>query len=63
MFTFTDSQKIMAGEPGLPDGDSQIISLYVLGPLGFWTMAPLRSAAKFGNLEKRETEEKKIGDG
>ena len=31
----------------LPDGDSQILRLYVFGPLGFWTMAPLCCAAKF----------------
>ena len=31
----------------LPDGDSQIFRLYVLGPSGFWTMAPLPYAAKF----------------
>ena len=26
----------------LPDGYSQIFRSYVLGPLGFWIMAPLR---------------------
>ena len=31
----------------LPDGDSQILRLYAFGPSGFWTMAPLRCAAKF----------------
>ena len=31
----------------LPDGYSQIFRLYVFGPSGFWTMAPLRYAAKF----------------
>ena len=31
----------------LPDGDSQILRSYVFGPLGFWTMAPLRFTAKF----------------
>ena len=31
----------------LPDGYSQIFRSYVFGPLGFWTMAPLRCAAKF----------------
>ena len=31
----------------LPDCDSRILRLYVFGPLGFWTMAPLRCAAKF----------------
>ena len=30
-----------------PDGYSRIFRLYVFGPLGFWTMAPLRCAAKF----------------
>ena len=32
----------------LPDGYSQIFRSYVFGPSGFWTMAPLRCAAKFG---------------
>ena len=31
----------------LPDGYSQIFRSYVFGPSGFWTMAPLRYAAKF----------------
>ena len=31
----------------LPDGYSRILRLYVFCPLGFWTMAPLRYAAKF----------------
>ena len=31
----------------LPDGYSQIFRWYVFGPSGFWTMAPLRYAAKF----------------
>ena len=31
----------------LPDGYSQFFRSYVFGPLGFWTMAPLRCAAKF----------------
>ena len=31
----------------LPDGYSQILRLYVFGPSGFWTMAPLRCASKF----------------
>ena len=35
------------GEALLPDGYSQIFRSYVFGPLGFWTMAPLRYAAKF----------------
>ena len=30
----------------LPDGYSQIFRSYVFGPSGFWTMAPLRYAAK-----------------
>ena len=36
-------------EPWLPDGYSQIFRLYqyVFGPLGFWTIAPLRYTAKF----------------
>ena len=34
-------------EPGLQDGYSQIFRSYVFGPSGFWTMAPLRYAAKF----------------
>ena len=29
------------------DGYSQILRTYVFGPLGFWTMAQLRYAAKF----------------
>ena len=31
----------------LPDGYSQIFRSYVFGPSGFWTIAPLRYAAKF----------------
>ena len=31
----------------MPDGYSQIFRSYVFGPLGFWTKAPLRWAAKF----------------
>ena len=31
----------------LPDGYTQIFRLYVFGPSGFWTMAPLRCTAKF----------------
>ena len=31
----------------LPDGYSQIFRLYVFGPSGFWTMAPLLYATKF----------------
>ena len=31
----------------LPDGYSQIFRWYVFGPSGFWTLAPLRYAAKF----------------
>ena len=31
----------------LPDGYSRIFKLYVFGPSDFWTMAPLRYAAKF----------------
>ena len=31
----------------LPDGYSRILRLYVFGPSGFWTMAPLRYAANF----------------
>ena len=33
--------------PWLPDGYSQIFRSGVFGPSGFWTMAPLRYAAKF----------------
>ena len=36
-----------AGTSGLPDGHSQIFRSCVFGPSGFWTMAPLRYAAKF----------------
>ena len=32
----------------LPDGYSQIFRSYVFGPSGFWNMALLRYAAKFG---------------
>ena len=31
----------------LPDGYNRILRSYVFGPSGFWTMAPLRYAAKF----------------
>ena len=31
----------------LPDDYSQIFRSHVFGPSGFWTMAPLRYAAKF----------------
>ena len=31
----------------LPDGYSQIFISYLFGPPGFWTIAPLRYAAKF----------------
>ena len=31
----------------LPDGYSKIFRSYVFGPSGFWTMSPLRCAAKF----------------
>ena len=34
----------------MPDGYSQIFRLYVFGPSGFRTMAPLRYAAKFDTL-------------
>ena len=34
-------------DPKLPDGYSRIFRSYVFGPSGFWTMAPLRCAAKF----------------
>ena len=30
----------------MPDGYSQIFRLFVFGPPGFWTMAPLRYGAK-----------------
>lgn len=40
----------MKGVTWLPDGYSQIFGLYVFGPLGFWTMAPLCYAAKFDPL-------------
>ena len=35
------------GRALLPDGYSQIFRVYVFGPSGFRTMAPLRYAAKF----------------
>ena len=31
----------------MPDGYSKIFRLFVYGPSGFWTMAPLRCDAKF----------------
>ena len=34
----------------LPDGYSKILRSYMFGPSGFWTMAPLRYAAKFDPL-------------
>ena len=34
----------------LLDGYSQILRLYVFGPSGIWTIAPLRYAAKFCHL-------------
>ena len=37
----------------LPDGYNQILRLYVFGPSGFWTMAPLRYTAKFDPLPWR----------
>ena len=39
--------KMVLVKTGLPDGYSQIFRGYVFGPSGFWTMAPLRYAAKF----------------
>ena len=39
--------KMVLVKTGLPDGYSQIFRSYVFGPSGFWTMAPLRYAAKF----------------
>ena len=33
--------------PWLPDDYSQIFRSYMFGPLGCWTLAPLRYAAKF----------------
>ena len=36
--------------PWLPDGYSQILRSYVFAPSGFWTMAPLRYAAKFYSI-------------
>ena len=41
-----DRQVREEGKTWLPDGYSQIFRMYVFGPLGFWTMAPLRYAAK-----------------
>ena len=34
----------------LPDGYSRIFRSYVFGPPGFWTMVPLRCAAKFDSF-------------
>ena len=41
------SNKISGVKAWLPDGYSQIVRSFVFGPSGFWTMAPLRYAAKF----------------
>ena len=41
------SDRRLSSSPWLPDGYSQIFRLHVFGPSGFWTMAPLRYAAKF----------------
>ena len=38
----------------LPDGYSQILRLYEFGLSVFWTMAPLRYAAKFDPFKSRE---------
>ena len=40
-------QKLSHNQAWLPDGYSQIFKLYVFSPSGFWTIAPLRYAAKF----------------
>ena len=42
-----DSAAAGSAQAWLPDGYSQIFRLYLFGPLGFWTMAPLRCTAKF----------------
>ena len=39
--------KFLDYQAWLPDGDSRVLRSYVLGPPGFWTMAPLRYAAKY----------------
>ena len=38
---------VKARDAWLPDGYSQIFRSYLFGPSSFWTMAPLRYAAKF----------------
>ena len=49
--SFTPEKTAVRPTPAwLQDGDSQIFRLYGFGPLGFWTMAPLRYAAKFDFL-------------
>ena len=47
--TLPSLPRCSAAWPGtwLPEGYSQIFRSYVFGPSGFWTMAPLRCAAKF----------------
>ena len=41
-----DGEISMAEQAWLPVGYSQIFRLSVFGPSGFWTMAPVRYAAK-----------------
>ena len=40
------TEKFVTSQAGLPDGYSQIFRSYAFGPSGFWTMAPLRYAAR-----------------
>ena len=42
-----DAAGVLDLEAVLPDGYSRILRSYMFGPSGFWTMAPLRYAAKF----------------
>ena len=46
MCAFVPVAPVSTNKAWLPDGYSQIFRSYVFGPSGFWTMAPLRYAAK-----------------
>ena len=47
IFTFNKDSNVSNIGAWLPDGYSRIFRSYVFGSSGFWTMAPLRYAAKF----------------
>ena len=44
---FPDKLSWSEWQAGLPDSYRIIFRLYVFGPSGFWTLAPLRCAAQF----------------